>query len=478
MRAGADGGRRREDPAALRRTRWPSTPTPAATTSRSPGTCARSRRWACPTTGRSTASCAPSPAASRSGWCWSTCSPARTRCCCSTSPTTSSTSPARSGSSTGSGSRTRPSCSSATTASCSTTPRPASSPSSSAPPATRVWTHPGGFSSYHEARKDRFLRFEELRRRWDEEHAKLKALVLRYKHQGGVQRRAGLAVPGRADPAAQVRGGRPADRAAARAAGEDAAQGRPHRQARGGLRGPRAHRPDAAVRPRGLVRRAGRRPRLQRLRQVPLPAAARRRRQRPRRRAPAGRRRPRSSRSTTPARPSWVPGCAPAGSCRPTSTPSWSAARCWRSCTAATQHRDGMGREQAARVLDRYELAHASEQKFESPQRRPAGPVPDPDARAVRGDAAAARRADRQPRRPVRRGARGGARGVRGHRARGDPRPLVRPRLRPVPRLRRGRRGLRVRRSGLGRGPGPADRYGAAARSCWCRRPTRASAWS
>ncbi|GAA2000632.1 ATP-binding cassette domain-containing protein [Nocardioides kribbensis] len=44
-----------------------------------------------------------------------------------------------------------------------------------------VWTHPGGFSSYHQARKDRFLRFEELRRRWDEEHAKLKALVLRYK---------------------------------------------------------------------------------------------------------------------------------------------------------------------------------------------------------------------------------------------------------------------------------------------------------
>jgi ATPase subunit of ABC transporter with duplicated ATPase domains len=44
-----------------------------------------------------------------------------------------------------------------------------------------VWTHPGGFSSYHRARRDRFTRFEELRRRWDEEHAKLKALVLRYK---------------------------------------------------------------------------------------------------------------------------------------------------------------------------------------------------------------------------------------------------------------------------------------------------------
>jgi len=44
-----------------------------------------------------------------------------------------------------------------------------------------VWMHPGGFASYHEARRDRFTRFEELRRRWDEERAKLKALVLRYK---------------------------------------------------------------------------------------------------------------------------------------------------------------------------------------------------------------------------------------------------------------------------------------------------------
>lgn len=45
----------------------------------------------------------------------------------------------------------------------------------------QVWTHPGDFASYHQARADRFERFEELRRRWDEEHAKLKALVLRYK---------------------------------------------------------------------------------------------------------------------------------------------------------------------------------------------------------------------------------------------------------------------------------------------------------
>ncbi|MDF1603542.1 ATP-binding cassette domain-containing protein [Nocardioides sp. YIM 152315] len=46
-----------------------------------------------------------------------------------------------------------------------------------------VWTHPGGFASYHDARRDRFLRFEEMRRRWDEEHAKLKALVLMYKQK-------------------------------------------------------------------------------------------------------------------------------------------------------------------------------------------------------------------------------------------------------------------------------------------------------
>lgn len=44
-----------------------------------------------------------------------------------------------------------------------------------------TWTHAGNFTSYHEARKDRFARFAELRRRWDEEEAKLKALVLRLK---------------------------------------------------------------------------------------------------------------------------------------------------------------------------------------------------------------------------------------------------------------------------------------------------------
>ena len=46
-----------------------------------------------------------------------------------------------------------------------------------------VWTHGGGFATYHAARRDRFSRLEELRRRWDEDRAKLKALVLMYKQK-------------------------------------------------------------------------------------------------------------------------------------------------------------------------------------------------------------------------------------------------------------------------------------------------------
>ena len=40
-----------------------------------------------------------------------------------------------------------------------------------------VWLHGGGFATHGQARKDRFARLEELRRRWDEEHQKIKDLV-------------------------------------------------------------------------------------------------------------------------------------------------------------------------------------------------------------------------------------------------------------------------------------------------------------
>ena len=44
-----------------------------------------------------------------------------------------------------------------------------------------VWTYGGDFATYHDARRDRFARLEELRLRWDEEHTKLKELVYMYR---------------------------------------------------------------------------------------------------------------------------------------------------------------------------------------------------------------------------------------------------------------------------------------------------------
>jgi ATPase subunit of ABC transporter with duplicated ATPase domains len=46
-----------------------------------------------------------------------------------------------------------------------------------------VWVHGGGFASYAEARRDRNERLDELRRRWDEEHEKLKDLVRMYRQK-------------------------------------------------------------------------------------------------------------------------------------------------------------------------------------------------------------------------------------------------------------------------------------------------------
>ena len=97
-----------------------------------------------------------------------------------------------------------------------------------------VWVHPGRFSTYDQARADRNDRLDELRRRWDEEHAKLKELVVMYRAEGGLQRRHGLAPAGRRDPAAALRGGRAARGRAAAPEGRDAAHRGAHRQARGG----------------------------------------------------------------------------------------------------------------------------------------------------------------------------------------------------------------------------------------------------
>ena len=329
-----------------------------------------------------------------------------------------------------------------------------------------VWTHPGGLRVVPRGAQDRFLRFEEMRRRWDEEHAKLKALVLQLKikaeYNDGMASRSTSAAqtrlrkfeeagppieqPREQQVTMRLKGGRTGKRAVVCENleltglmkpfdlevwyGERVAvlgsngSGKSHflrLLAAGGSDPDVEHRPvgDVAIKP---VRHTGK--------------------------AKLGAR----------VRPGWF-----VQTHEHPELVGRTLLEILHRGDGSPDGRAGMGREQAARVLDRYELAHAAEQRFESLVRRAAGAVPDPAARAVRRHAAAARRADRQPRRAVGRGARGRARGVRRHRARGDPRPLVRPRLRPVPRLRRRRRRLRVGRAGLGRGTGgsgPDERAG------------------
>lgn len=46
-----------------------------------------------------------------------------------------------------------------------------------------AWTHPGGFASWHDAREARYDKLDEQRRRWDEEHQKLRELMLMYKQK-------------------------------------------------------------------------------------------------------------------------------------------------------------------------------------------------------------------------------------------------------------------------------------------------------
>jgi ATPase subunit of ABC transporter with duplicated ATPase domains len=46
-----------------------------------------------------------------------------------------------------------------------------------------AWVHGGGFASYAQARRDRNERLDELRRRWDEEHEKLRQLMLTFKQK-------------------------------------------------------------------------------------------------------------------------------------------------------------------------------------------------------------------------------------------------------------------------------------------------------
>jgi ATPase subunit of ABC transporter with duplicated ATPase domains len=228
-----------------------------------------------------------------------------------------------------------------------------------------VWTHPGGFASYHDARRDRFARFEELRRRWDEEHAKLKALVLRYKikaeYNDGMAaqykaaqtrlRKFEEAGPPQAIPREQqvkmrLRGGRTGKRAVVCESlelsglmkpfdlevwyGERVAvlgsngSGKSHflrLLAAGGSDPDVEHRPvdDVPIQP---VRHTGR------------------------------------ARLGARVRPGWF--------VQTHAHPELMGRTLLEILHRGDAHRDGMPREQASRALDRYELAHAAEQRFES----------------------------------------------------------------------------------------------------------------
>jgi ATPase subunit of ABC transporter with duplicated ATPase domains len=228
-----------------------------------------------------------------------------------------------------------------------------------------VWTHPGGFASYHEARKDRFARLEEMRRRWDEEHAKLKALVLMYKQKAayndGMASRyqaaqtrlrkfeeAGPPIEQPRDQQVKMRlkGGRTGKRAVVCEDleltglmkpfdlevwyGERVAvlgsngSGKSHflrLLARGGSDPDKEHEPVEAVEIKPVDHTG---------------------------KAKLGAR----------VRPGWF--------VQTHEHPELRGRTLLEILHRGDEHRDGMGREAAARVLDRYELAHASEQKFES----------------------------------------------------------------------------------------------------------------
>jgi len=228
-----------------------------------------------------------------------------------------------------------------------------------------VWVHPGGFGTYHDARRARFARFEELRRRWDEEHAKLRTQMLMYKQKAAYNsdmasryqaaqtrlRRFEEAGPPTAQPREQqvtmrLRGGRTGKRAVVCEDleltglmkpfdlevwyGERVAvlgsngSGKSHflrLLAAGGSDPDVEHRPVGEV-PVTPVEHAGK------------------------------------ARLGARVRPGWF--------VQTHEHPELAGRTLLEILHRGDEHRDGLPREPAARALDRYELAHAAEQRFES----------------------------------------------------------------------------------------------------------------
>jgi ATPase subunit of ABC transporter with duplicated ATPase domains len=228
-----------------------------------------------------------------------------------------------------------------------------------------VWTHAGGYDTYHQAREERFARFEELRRRWDEEFEKLRTQMLMYKQKAAYNsdmasryqaaqtrlRKFEEAGPPTEQPREQhvvmrLRGGRTGKRAVVCEQleltglmrpfdlevwyGERVAvlgsngSGKSHflrLLAAGGSRPDREHEPVAGVEIAPVAHRG-------------------------------------TARLGARVRPGWF--------VQTHDHPELRGRTLLEILHRGDDHRDGMGREAASRVLDRYELAHAAEQAFEA----------------------------------------------------------------------------------------------------------------
>jgi len=111
-----------------------------------------------------------------------------------------------------------------------------------------LWVYPGRFSTYHQARADRFAKLDEMRRRWDEEHAKIKTLVVMLRQKAAYKLGYGLAIPRRPDQVGEVRAGRAARATPRPAEGPDAVGRRTDRETGRGVRPTGTDRADAPVR--------------------------------------------------------------------------------------------------------------------------------------------------------------------------------------------------------------------------------------
>ena len=228
------------------------------------------------------------------------------------------------------------------------------------------WTHGGGFGSYVQAREDRNARFEELRRRWDEEHVKLKELVNMYKnkaafrsdmanrYQAAQTRLAKFleAGPPEALPIEQnvkmrLKGGRTAKRAVVAQKLELT-----------GLMKPFSTEIWFGDRVAVLGSNGSG--------QVPFPAAAGRRRHRTRTRSTSRSPTWRSPRSRTRVRSNSARGSGPGFFAQTHVRPDLLGRTLLEILHRGDEHRSGMGREAAAGALDRYGLASQSEQKYDS----------------------------------------------------------------------------------------------------------------